>query len=136
MPQFSRRSKERLETCHPDLIRWANVLITIIDFTVLCGHRDRWSQNEAFRLNRTTKRWPYSKHNLLPSTAIDLAPYPVNWYDKARFAYFAGYGIAVAQQMEITLKWGADWNQNTFTTDERLVDMPHFELVVKEPTTA
>jgi len=136
MPQFSRRSRERLDTCHPDLIRWADELIKHVDFTVLCGYRDQWAQQEAFRLNCTTKRWPYSKHNRLPSTAVDLAPYPVNWQDKARFAYFAGYGIAIAERMGIVITWGADWNRNTYTIDERLIDMPHFELTTDEKKTA
>lgn len=136
MPQFSRRSKERLDTCHPDLIRWAEALILDLDFTVLYGYRDKWAQNEAFRLNRTTKRWPYSLHNKRPSLAVDLAPYPVDWHDKARFAYFAGYGIGKAEQMGLTIRWGGDWNCNTFTMDERLIDMPHFELVIRKGITA
>lgn len=135
MPQLSRSSKERLDTCHPELIRWVTELIKTVDFTVLCGHREQWAQEEAYRLNHTTKRWPYSKHNQLPSTAVDLAPYPVDWYDKARFAYFAGYAIGKAQQMGITIRWGADWDCDSFTSDEHLVDMPHFELVINKAVT-
>jgi peptidoglycan L-alanyl-D-glutamate endopeptidase CwlK len=136
MPQFSRRSKQRLDTCHPDLIRWAKKLIESYDFTVLCGYRDQHDQTEAFRLNRTTKRWPYSLHNKKPSTAIDLAPYPVDWYDKTRFAFFAGYAISIAEQLGIELRWGADWDRDRYSRDERLIDMPHFELVIKRPTIA
>lgn len=48
MPVFSKASKERLSTCHPDLQRVMNEAIKITDFTVLEGHRGKAAQDAAF----------------------------------------------------------------------------------------
>lgn len=129
MPKFSRRSKNRLYTCVDPLIELAEAVIKERDITITDGHRDEEDQNEAWRLNRTTKRWPYSKHNLYPSEAWDFAPYPVDWYDTARFAWFSGWIMARAKDLGILIRWGGDWDRDTFTTDQRLVDMTHIEYI-------
>ena len=129
MPRFSRRSKERLYTCVEPLIQLAETVIEERDITITCGHRDEDDQNEAWRLGRTTKRWPYSKHNQYPSTAFDFAPYPVDWNDHGRFAWFAGWIMARAQDLGFIVRWGGDWDRDTFTIDHRLVDMPHIEYI-------
>jgi len=129
MPKFSRISHDRLYTCDTSLICLCEVVIREIDFSVLCGHRGEAEQNEAYRTGRSSKRWPYSKHNGEPSWAVDLAPYPIDWNDTARFAWFAGYVMAKARAMHIDIRWGGDWDRDTFTTDHRLIDMPHFEIV-------
>lgn len=126
---FSKRSEAKLETCEQPLIELAYEMIKIVDFTVLCGFRDKEKQEEAFRLNHTTKRWPYSKHNKLPSPAMDLAPYPIKWDELDRFAYFAGWVMSKAKEMGILIRWGGDWDGDFHIQDHRLIDMPHFELI-------
>jgi len=62
--------------------------------------------------------FPNSKHNKYPSLAVDLAPYPINWNNKAQFIYFAGYVMRTAEILKLqgkikhSLLWGGDWNRN------------------------
>lgn len=129
MPKFSRRSHSILYTCSQPLIELCEALILEVDFSVLCGFRDKEEQEEAFRTGRSTKRWPHSKHNKTPSTAVDLAPYPIDWQDTARFAWFAGYIMCKAKQMDIEIRWGGDWDRDTRIAEHRFIDMPHFEIL-------
>lgn len=129
MPSFSEQSKARLYTCHPALIEVCNAVIKDIDITVLEGFRDEATQNRAYALGNSTKRWPESKHNTLPSLAVDIAPYPVDWEDYYRWRMFGGYVLWRAEHMGIKLRWGGDWDDDGDIWDHRFVDMPHFELV-------
>jgi len=128
MPTFSAVSAQRLATCDGKLQILLNEAIKSVDFTVLCGHRNKDDQEQAFREGASTKHWPDSKHNTLPSLAVDIAPYPVDWEDPARFARLFGYIERIAEERGIHIRWGADWNGNYRTKDEKLVDMPHVEL--------
>lgn len=134
MPKFSTLSLHRLSGCHPDLQRVLKKAIQEVDFTILCGFRDEQEQMEAYNTGRSRLKWPYSKHNSLPSMAVDIAPWlptvKIDWEDLPAFARLAGYIERVAYEEDVRLRWGGDWNMNFRTRDERLVDMPHFELVV------
>lgn len=130
MPKFSALSEQRLLTCHPFLQELLREAIKSVDFTVLAGHRNKDDQEDAFRRKASTKQWPNSKHNKLPSVAVDIAPYPVDWNDTARFARLFGYIERIAEEKDINIRWGADWNDNYRTNDEKLIDMPHIELVI------
>jgi peptidoglycan L-alanyl-D-glutamate endopeptidase CwlK len=128
-------SNSQLDTCHPKLQKLIREVDKRLrrhaqswDITVLCGHRGREAQDKAFEEKKSTKQWPDSKHNLLPSTAVDIAPYPVDWKDTARFARLAGYVQAVADELGIEIRWGGDFDGDSRTNDEKFVDMPHFEL--------
>ena len=129
MSSFGAKSLERLATCDPRLQELLKVAITHVDFTVLCGHRTEVEQNEAFAQKHSTVRWPNSKHNSLPAIAVDVAPFPIDWNDTARFARLAGYIERIADEKGIAIRWGGDWNGNWRTLDERFIDMPHIELV-------
>lgn len=129
MPAFGTKSQERLATCDARLQELLNEAIKHVDFTVLCGHRSEAEQNEAFAQKHSTVRWPKSKHNTMPSIAVDVAPHPVDWKDTARFARLAGYIERIADEKGIAIRWGGDWNGNWRTQDERFIDMPHIELV-------
>lgn len=120
MPTFSKASEERLATCHPDLVRVAHSAIKRVDFTVLCGHRGKADQEKCFAEKRSKLCWPKSRHNSLPSEAMDLAPFPIDWNDTKRFKTLAMVVLEEAARLGVKLVWGGD-----FTT---IVDMPHFEL--------
>ena len=78
----------------------------------------------------------------MPSNAVDVVPYPVDWNDRERFFYFAGLVLAMADmlydvgQMKHKVRWGGNWrgfnngvidfSKNTFD------DLPHFELIPDE----
>lgn len=128
MPKYSRKSKERLSTCHEDLQKIFNEVIKHWDCTILEGHRTKETQDEYFRTGRSKLEWPNSKHNSKPSLAVDVAPWPIDWNDRERFIHFAGFVKGVANGMGIEIRCGADWNGDGRFT-ESFFDAPHFELV-------
>lgn len=85
MPKFSKISKERLATCHPDLQAVCNELIKQYDFSVLEGRRGEQAQNAAYKQGTSKVRYPHSAHNKIPSLAVDIAPYPIDWQNISRF---------------------------------------------------
>ena len=131
MPQFSGKSLERLKTCHPDLQRLFTEVIKHYDCTVTCGHRGKDEQDEAVRTGASKLAWPNSKHNQLPSIAIDVVPFPIDWNDTSRFYHFAGFVLATAKQLGIEIRWGGDWNSDLKFRDEKFKDLPHYELKSK-----
>jgi peptidoglycan L-alanyl-D-glutamate endopeptidase CwlK len=56
----------------------------------------------------------------MPSMAIDVAPYPIDWSDFEKFHELAGFIKATAIEHGIHIKWGGDWKS--------FQDMPHWEL--------
>ena len=117
MPKFSKISKERLSTCDSRLQEIMNELIELYDFSVLCGHRGKEAQEEAVAKGTSSLHWPNSKHNTVPSLAIDIAPYPIDWENIERFKYLGSLVFKIAVRKGITLRWGASWG-----------DYPHFEI--------
>lgn len=104
-------------------------VIQFYDCRVLCGHRDKAAQDEAYHSKRSKVRWPNSKHNKTPSLAVDVAPYPVDWTDLDRFKVFGGFVLGVAATMGVKIRWGRDWDQDWDFGDQDFNDYPHFELV-------
>lgn len=119
MANFSSSSKEKLETCHPDLERLFNKVVQEIDCTIIEGHRDMEKQKQYFREGRT--KTLASKHLSLPSMAVDVMPYPIDWEDKKRMYEFATFVKGVAHGMGIKIRWGGDFKS--------FFDAPHWELV-------
>lgn len=115
MPKFSKRSLTQLATCHPDLVRIAEELIKEMDVVVLCGHRGQKAQDDAFNRGTSKLRYPKSKHNKLPSLAMDLAPYPINWEARAKFLDMRERVRAIAKRLGIPVRF-ISW------------DLPHIEL--------
>lgn len=129
MPKFSQRSIDRLETCRPGLVRLFMKVIESFDCTILEGHRGEAAQNKAYDEGKSKLRWPNGKHNKLPSLAVDVAPYPVDWNDLHRFYYFAGYVMGIAQEMGIKIRWGGDWDGDKELKDNSFNDLVHFEIL-------
>ena len=129
MPKFSRASAHRLATCHKDLRAVCEQLIKTFDFSVTCGHRGKADQDAAYKAGNSKVRFPNSAHNKLPSMAVDIVPYPVDWNDIGRFKEMAAAFFAVANLLkergEITheFEWGGNWRT--------LKDYPHFEVKEK-----
>lgn len=133
MPQFGTASKERLNTAHYDLKRWAGRLILMFDFTVVCSHRGEEEQEEAFRNGKSKVHFPDSYHNVFPSLALDLAPWDqhrgvIDWDHPKRFILLAGMGLRLAKEMGLPITWGGDWDSDTFMRDHSFKDFPHYQL--------
>lgn len=96
------------------------------DITITEGYRSKERQDELFKQGATKVHT--SRHQ--SGNAIDMAPYPVDWKDTARFVTMADHMFAAAKELGITIRWGGNWSRNG-TADKppsSFVDMPHFEL--------
>lgn len=135
MGLFSKVSQERLNTCHPQLIRLMNIVVLTFDIVVVCGYRGQEDQLKALQDGKTHLGWPHSKHNKQPSEAIDIAPFnskeePIDWKEAGRFIHLGGYVRGIAETIGIPIIWGGDWDGDFFMNDQRLHDLPHFELIL------
>ena len=130
MPQFGSTSRTRLETCHQDLQTIFNYVIKSFDCTIICGYRDKKAQNKAYDDGFSKVRFPNSKHNLSPSIAVDVIPWPIEWENTKRMKYFAGYVMGIAKVLGYELVSGLDWDNDTILKDHTFKDHPHFQLVI------
>ena len=143
MPKFGRNSRKHLETCHTDLQTLFNAVIEEIDCTVSCGHRNEEDQEKAVDQGFSKVNFPDGKHNALPSNAIDVLPWPVDWNELSRFYWFAGWVLAKAEilrnvgEISHKIRWGGNWDgfkngviDFSYNRSPKVLnDLPHFELV-------
>lgn len=135
MPEFSEKSKALLHTCNKDIVTIFEWVIKYFDCTVICGHRGEAEQNKAFSEGCSKLKFPKSKHNQIPSNAIDVAPYPIDFKDKERIIYFAGQVMGIATLLkergiiDHNIKWGGDWDRDTNLKNNKFADLVHFEII-------
>jgi len=133
MPKFSESSKREIETLHPDLRLVLNVAIKIVDFKVIEGARSEERQKKLLMEGKTktmnSKHLTKDKWGKPLSEAVDLAPYPVDWGEAARFYFLAGVIIAVGNLFGIHIRYGGDWDGDHMFDEEKFKDLGHFELV-------
>jgi hypothetical protein len=122
MPTFSEVSSDRLYSCATPLITLFETVVLTYDCSIISGFRTEEEQNALFYNDppRTQLVWPFSRHNSIPSRAVDVMPYPVDWSDIAGVCHFAGYVQRVAEELNINVEWGGSW--------QRFKDYPHWEL--------
>ena len=127
MSVFSKASKARLETCAEPLQRLMEAaIIKGMDFSILCGERTEKELTEAFNSGHSKVKFPNSKHNKVPSEAVDIAPWPIAWDDIQRFKDLAliiqttWNGMPESERDGYTLEWGGSW--------QRFKDYPHFQI--------
>lgn len=136
MPQFSPQSRARLDTCHNDLRDLFYAVVRHFDCTIVCGHRTTAEQQALYAKGRTVPGQIVtncdglvrkSRHQTLPSVAVDVVPYPIDWDNLNRFHEMAGWVQAMAVGMQINVRWGGHWRT--------LKDYPHWELLLPEDAT-
>jgi peptidoglycan L-alanyl-D-glutamate endopeptidase CwlK len=132
LPKFSKRSKDKLETCHPDLQEIMNEAVKHLDISIISGHRGAVEQDTLYEDGFSQKKFPDSKHNFDRSKAVDVMYWNkekprIRWHNQNQMCIVAGYIMAIAKQKKIKLKWGGDWNKNLITEDNWF-DGGHFEL--------
>ncbi len=130
MPHLGPDSESKLVTCHSQLQIVMRRVIQVIDFKVIWGHRGEELQNQLFEAGLSKKRWPDSKHNSPVSMAVDIAPYPIDWFNIKRFALLGGYVMAVADSLNVKLRPGFDWDMDWDITDQTFMDWGHFEVIL------
>jgi len=129
---FSKRSEDRLASCHADLQRLFRIVVLYRDCSIICGHRNEESQNIAYAAGKSKLRWPDGKHNSRPSMAVDVVPYfPGRGavFSSSECRYFAGYVQSWADILRIDIRWGGDWDGDGESGDQTFHDLAHFELV-------
>lgn len=133
MPKFSRKSKDKLDTCHTDLQRLFSEVVKTYDCTIIQGHRTLEEQEELYRQGLSQLKGGKSKHNKNPSYAVDVAPYHkqnpnIDWNCTGNFYLFAGYVLGMAQKMNIKIRWGGSWDGSNDIRKNKFNDLVHFEL--------
>lgn len=138
---LGQRSLARLDGVHPKLVRVILLAATLArpedDFTVLEGIRTPERQRELYAKGRTVPgkivTWTLtSNHFRNPRTgfghAVDLAPFPIDWDNTARFDRLAMLMFRAASIERVKIRWGADWDQDGKPREKGESDSPHFEL--------
>jgi len=125
MPRFGRKSRKNMKGLDAHIVNVLNQSIKHFDFSVIEGVRTLETQKEyvAKGASKTLK----SKH--LEGKAVDIAPYPIDYDDIERFVYLGGFILGVSSQLGVKLRWGLDWDMDTFTKDTNFRDLGHFEIV-------
>ena len=136
---FGKKSQDNLDTCDPEIILLCEEVIEIIDISILCGHRNEQDQTIAFNEKRSKVVWPNSNHNVIPSDAVDVAPYPINWGESGtsrermialhRFYHMWGLFQAIAYDKNIKIRWGGDWDRDNDFFDQKFNDLVHIEKI-------
>lgn len=121
---LSKTSRQKLNTCHSDLIKLIEAVAETEKCAVICGFRGRYEQEKAYMAGKSKAKWGQSKHNLKPSMAVDVVPLPLNWEDIEAFERLGEKIMAKAEELGINIRWGRDFTN--------LKDYPHFELMEKE----
>ncbi len=128
MYSFGLRSKSNLSTSSVELIKLCNEVIKHIDFTVIEGHRNSARQyalyaNGKSQIDGIKQK---SKHNFMPSKAIDIIPYkkghnPFDGTEKSELMFYQLHRqfVIASKKLNIAINWGGFWS---------FKDMPHIEL--------
>ena len=91
------------------------------DLTITCGYRTEDEQNKAYEEGKSLAKFGSSKHNVFPSKAIDICPYPINWDSKdIRWQEMALNAMWCAGKLGFEITWGGSFKS--------LKDLPHFEV--------
>lgn len=136
MNKFGESSTKKLNTCHSDIQKVMKLAIKEcpIDFGIAEGERTLIKQQEYYaagksRLDGVRQK---SKHQSSPSNAVDIYAYvngKASW-DMNHLCFIAGYIFKSAQELNIKIRWGGNWNgDGEIITGQSFVDAPHFELI-------
>lgn len=132
MASFGKRSFDNLVTCHPDIQATLKEAVETFDFSVLEGARSQERQTQLFKegkskidgINKKSYHQVTEENPL--SMAVDVAPYPIDWNDEARFRTMAKHIFKAHQKLlaqgKVThaLEWGGHW--------KKFIDRPHFQI--------
>lgn len=137
---FGKGSNGKLSSCCQELRVLANraIVLSPYDFSIIWGWRNEEIQNALFVSGSSEKGWPHSKHNVVDSSedpyseALDFGVYEggkILWKNTHAFAVIAGCFFAAAQEQDIDIRWGGDWDTNP-ETGQKLLDYGHIEVLV------
>ena len=130
MPQFGELSQKRLRKVHPSLKQLVGRVVAEFDMVVLEG--DRTKERQAQLVAEGASKTMNSKHIIQSdgyAHAVDIAPYPIDWNNLAPYYYMAGRILQLAMDEGLKVRWGGDWDMDGDLTEEKFLDLVHFELV-------
>lgn len=136
---LGKRSLDNLKGVHPKLVQVVKraILLTPQDFTVIEGVRTPERQRELYAQGRTKPgkvvTWTLkSNHFIVPRTgfghAVDLCPFPIDWTSTRKFDQIARAMFQAADELNVPIRWGADWDRDGKWRERGESDSPHFEL--------
>jgi len=123
------QSPIRLDELNPDLKRVILRAAQGRDIIVIEGHRGEKKQNEYFYQGKSKVKWPDGKHNTIPSEAVDIAPYPLDWNDIDSFIDLAVDVRKAAVLEGVPIRWGGDWDGDGDLKDQKFNDLVHYEIL-------
>ena len=155
MPSFGTTSIKRLQECDDRIQIICYDAIQLVDFSIVTGHRTKEKQDSLYP-KYTKVKWPNSKHNTMPSIAIDIAPYikpygvifgnsddiaemkrlrgcttaEANAFVIKAYARMIGTVEAMAYKRGIDIRVGMDWDGDYDMLDQKFHDLGHWELVL------
>ena len=105
--------------------------ISEVDFTVLEGVRTLERQRELYAQGRTAPgnivTWTMKSRHI-EGKAVDLVPYPLDWNDLEKFKKIKDAMFQAARELDVNLRWGADWDGDGKYREKGEYDSPHFEI--------
>jgi peptidoglycan L-alanyl-D-glutamate endopeptidase CwlK len=136
MPLFSLHSKELLSQADIHLQVLFNEVIKHRDCTITEAFRDEERQNKMFSIGTSKVKWPNGKHNVMPSEAVDVAPYfekrkgiSLVKYEVVEFGHYV-LGVRDCLNLTNRIRWGGDWDKDFLTlTDNEFLDAFHWEVI-------
>jgi peptidoglycan L-alanyl-D-glutamate endopeptidase CwlK len=118
------RCAEFLKEADPTLRTWFEAeQAKDFELHVACSTRGRRAQDAALEGGKSKAAYGSSPHNYFPSMALDLF-FQIN----GEYALIWSRLVAIAKRKPKEIIWGADWNDNGRSDDERFKDSPHFEV--------
>lgn len=126
--KFSTRSKAALKNAHPLLQKLFNEVIKEFDCVILESRRNKADQTKAHKNGFSNAKFGESAHNYTPAIALDVCPYPIDWSNSKAFIDLSRVVLKKAKELNIKIRWGGDWNGDGDMTDQKLMDLPHYEL--------
>lgn len=138
MAEYGKSSERRLITCHGLLQELFRRVVKRRDCSITDGHRGEELQNGLYAIGRTkpgtivtNARFGESRHNDNPSMAVDIIPWPEKWADEDAFDELSLIVWDEWRKMHVTkfkLVWGGDWDGDGDRSDQKFIDLPHWEL--------
>ncbi len=105
--------------------------ISAVDFTVMEGVRTLERQRELYAQGRTAPgkivTWTMNSRHI-EGKAVDLVPYPLDWNDLEKFNKIKDAMFQAARELDVNLRWGADWDGDGKYREKGEYDSPHFEI--------
>ena len=131
--KLGKTSLARLQGVDETLVNVVKRAIEIseVDFTVMEGVRTLERQRELYAQGRTAPgkivTWTMKSRHI-EGKAVDLVPYPLDWNDLEKFNKIKDAMLQAARELDVNLRWGADWDGDGKYREKGEYDSPHFEI--------